>query len=223
MSNNPKFLILQEGSVATKAIVAGKELKEKQRLQITQLVHLLRQIEIQVNSHHGDIRQTLADHRSDLHKSFQTAISYVAAVRHSGQNQETFHLVLKIFQIMFRKVYTTLNAVENGLEDLIQQLALQMCNPMVEYVKGLKTEMTSGTFVRLLVMVEEMEREIIDGRMELAKERMKVRVAEKRRLEALNRITELEEREKRMKERLGPLSGTKKSFNLRPRKVRRLC
>ena len=124
---------------------------------------------------------------------------------------------------MFRKVYAALNAVESGLEDMMQQLGLVMCNPMVEYVKGLKTEMTSGTFARLLVMVEEMEREIRDGRVELEVERMKVRIAEKRKLEALTRITELEEREKRMNEQLVSLSESRKSYTQRPRKVRRLC
>ncbi|KAJ9676486.1 hypothetical protein PVL29_021829 [Vitis rotundifolia] len=213
---------LEEESYATKATMAAKEQKDKQRLEITQLVRLLRQIETQVNSHHGDIRQTLADRRSSLHKSFQKAISYIAAIHHSCQNQETLLLVLNVFQITLRQVDAALNAVESGVEDLMQQLAQQMCNPMVEYVKRLKAEMTLGTFARLLAMVEEMEREIRDGRVELEEERMKVRVAEKRMLEALTRLTELEDRE-RMKEQLGSLLETRKSYTLRPRKVRRPC
>ncbi|RVX17822.1 hypothetical protein CK203_003941 [Vitis vinifera] len=211
-----------EESYATKATIAAKEQKEKQRLEITQLVRLLRQIETQVNSHHGDIRQTLADHRRSLHKSFQKAISYIAAIHHSCQNQETLLFVLNVFQITLRQVDAALNAVESGVEDLMQQLAQQMCNPLVEYVKRLKTETTLGTFARLLAMVEEMEREIRDGRVELEEERMKVRVAEKKMLEALTRLTELEDRE-RMKEQLGSLLETRKSYTLRPRKVRRPC
>nr|CAN73072.1 hypothetical protein VITISV_032384 [Vitis vinifera] len=208
-------------SYATKATIAAKEQKEKQRLEITQLVRLLRQIETQVNSHHGDIRQTLADHRRSLHKSFQKAISYIAAIHHSCQNQETLLFVLNVFQITLRQVDAALNAVESGVEDLMQQLAQQMCNPLVEYVKRLKTETTLGTFARLLAMVEEMEREIRDGRVELEEERMKVRVAEKKMLEALTRLTELEDRE-RMKEQLGSLLETRKSYTLRPRKVSKL-
>ncbi|KAK9278039.1 hypothetical protein L1049_027596 [Liquidambar formosana] len=75
---NHQIRNLEEESYATKVAMAGKELREKQQLQLTQLVHLLRQIETQVNSSQNDILQTLAHHRLYLQKFFQGAISYIS-------------------------------------------------------------------------------------------------------------------------------------------------
>lgn len=88
----------------------------------------------------------------------------------------------------------------------MQDLAQLMCDPMVEYVKGLRDDMNNGISVRLLAMVKEMERVIRDGRLELEEARNKVRVAEERKFEALSRLTESEERVKKMKEYLRSLA-----------------
>uniref|UniRef100_A0A5B7BBA1 Myb-like domain-containing protein n=1 Tax=Davidia involucrata TaxID=16924 RepID=A0A5B7BBA1_DAVIN len=202
---------LEEDSYTVKATMEGKELIQKQKLQLIQLVHLLRQIETQVNSSQNDILQTLADHRASIHKFFQRATAYISAIHHSGQNHGTFLItVLKLLQAIFNHVGVALESVEGGVEDLMHELAEQMCNPMVEYVKGLKTEMTSGTCPRLLAIVEEMGGAMRDGRLELEEARKKVRIAEEKKLEALNRLKESEERGRRMKEYLGLFLEAKK-------------
>ncbi|KAA8540610.1 hypothetical protein F0562_024471 [Nyssa sinensis] len=194
----------EEDSYTVKVTMTGKELIQKQKLQLIQLVHLLRQIETQVNSSQNDILQTIADHRASIHKFFQRATAYLSAVHHSSQNHGTFlFTVLKLLQATFNQVGVALRSVEGGVEDLMHELAEQMCNPMVEYVKGLKTEMTSGTCPQLLAIVEEMGGAMRSGRLELEEARKKVRIEEERKLEALSRLKESEERGRTMKEYLG--------------------
>lgn len=91
----------------------------------------------------------------------------------------------------------------------MQELAERMCNPMVEYMKGLRDDMKNGTCVRLLGMVEEMERMMTDGRLELADARKKVRVAEEGKIEALCKLNATKERVRRMKDHLSSLSQAK--------------
>ena len=88
----------------------------------------------------------------------------------------------------------------------MDDLAEQMCDPMVEYVKGLRDDMKNGTCVRLLSLVKEMERVIYDGRVQLEEAKNKQRAAEETKIEALNRLTETQQRVNKMKECLGLLS-----------------
>ena len=88
----------------------------------------------------------------------------------------------------------------------MDDLAEQMCDPMVEYVKGLRDDMKNGTCVRLLSLVKEMERVIYDGRVRLEEAKNKQRAAEETKTEALNRLTESQQRVNKMKECLGLLS-----------------
>ncbi|PSR89405.1 UPF0317 protein like [Actinidia chinensis var. chinensis] len=96
--------------------MASKELLQKQRLQRTQFVHLLRKIEIQVNSSRDDILQALADHQASIHKFFQIAIAYIAAVHRTGQNQGTFPIALKLFKATFDRMDAVFGLVERGVE-----------------------------------------------------------------------------------------------------------
>lgn len=190
--------------------MASKELLQKQRLQLTQLVHLLRKIESQVNSSQDDIFQNLAGHQASIHKFFQSAIAYITAVHQTGQSNGTFLAALKLFKATFDRMDAALSSVERGVEDMMYQLAEHMCNPMVEYVEGLKVEMASGTCPRLLAIVEDMGGAMRNGKTELEEARKKVKVAEERKLEALCRLKESDERTRRMKEHLGYLLEAKK-------------
>ncbi|XP_059638823.1 uncharacterized protein LOC132281105 [Cornus florida] len=199
---SPAFQSLQEDSYTTKATLAAKELIQKQRLQLTQLVQLLRKIETQVNSSQNDILQTLDDHRASIHKFFQKATAYASAIHQSSQNRGTLLITSKLLKAIFDHVAAALSSVECGVEDLMHELAEQMCSPMVEYAKVLKTEMTSGACPRLLTIVEGMGEAMMDRRLELEKARKSARIAEERKIEALTMLKESEERVRKMKERL---------------------
>ncbi|KAK9278659.1 hypothetical protein L1049_028232 [Liquidambar formosana] len=121
-------------------------------------------------------------------------------------------ITLKLLRVTFDHVSAALGSVEVGVEDLMHELAEQMCDPMVEYVKCLKTEMTTGTCSSLLATVEEMAGVMRDVRLELEDARKKVRIAENRKIEALSRLAESEERVRRMKENLGFLLEAKNGF-----------
>ncbi|KAI8544109.1 hypothetical protein RHMOL_Rhmol08G0269800 [Rhododendron molle] len=200
---SPIYSFQQVESYTTKATMASEELLQKQRLQLTQLVHLLRKIESQVNSSQDDILQNLADHQASIHKFIQRGIAYITAVHQTGQSNGTFLAALKLFKATCDHMDAALGSVERGVEDMMYQLAEQMCNPMAEYVKGLKAEMASGTCPRLLAIVEDMGGAMRNGKMELEEARKKVQVAEERNLEALCRLKESEERTRRMKDYLG--------------------
>ncbi|GFZ03960.1 hypothetical protein Acr_16g0005840 [Actinidia rufa] len=127
---------LEEESYTIKATMASKELLQKQRLQLTQFVQLLRKIEFQVNNSQDDILQTLADHQASIHKFFQSAIAYIAAVHRTGQNQGTFLIMLKLFKATFDRMDAAFGLVERGVERLMHDLAEQMCAPMVDLQLG---------------------------------------------------------------------------------------
>jgi uncharacterized protein (UPF0210 family) len=196
----------EENYAAKAAMAAGKQLLQKQQTQLVQLVRILKQIESQVNSRQNDILHTLSHHHVSLHKFFQNAIAYLSTLHYSQHHETTFGITLKLLRATFNNVGTVLGSVESSVEDLMQDLAQLMCDPMVEYVKGLRDDMNNGISVRLLAMVKEMERVIRDGRLELEEARNKVRVAEERKFEALSRLTESEERVKKMKEYLRSLA-----------------
>ncbi|KAL4634678.1 hypothetical protein ACB092_04G217400 [Castanea dentata] len=199
----------EEIPIAAKAAMAtGKQLLEKQQTQFVQLLNLLKQIESKVNSRRNDLAETIADHRASLRSFFQRAIAnlsntFRSSPRHADDTVET---ALKLLFLAFKNVDAVLGSVESGVEDLMDGLAEQMCDPMVEYAKGLRDDMKNGTCVRLLALVKEMERVIYDGRVQLEEAKNKQRAAEETKTEALNRLTESQQRVNKMKECLGLLS-----------------
>lgn len=196
--NYQDFQTLQEESCASKAMIAGKEFFEKQQTQLMQLVQLLRQVENQVNSHQDDILQSLATQRDSLKKLFQKSIYFMSSFH--TQNNDTFLITVKLLQLIFYKTDAVLCSAEDGMQGLIEDLAEKMCSPMMEYVKGLKAELKMGTCAHLLAAVDEMERTMRSGRIELEEARKRARVAEEGRIDALCKLKESEEKVRRMKE-----------------------
>ena len=96
------------------------------------------------------------------------------------------------------------------MDNLINRLAEQMCQPMMEYVKSVKAEMTTGTCPRLVGTLENIRKVTRDGRVELEQARKKVRLAEERKLEALSKLKESEERLKKMRQYMGLSINDKK-------------
>ncbi|KAK1563886.1 hypothetical protein Q3G72_034682 [Acer saccharum] len=117
--------------------------------------------------------------------------------------------MLKLLQGIFDYMSIVFDSVESGVEELMQSLAAHMCNPMVEYVKGLKADMKFGTCMRLLATVEEMEMELRNGRLELEEAKKRIRVAEEGKVEALSKLNETHERVRRLNELLEFLSENK--------------
>ena len=199
---------------AKAAMETGKKLLEKQQKQLAQLVRLLKQIESKVNSRRNHLDQTLSDHRVYLHDFFRRAIAELSSTFHSPRHSHhTFDIALKLLVATFKIVAGVLGSVESGVDELMHQLAEQMCDPMVEYVKGLMDDMKSGTCVRLLALVKEMERVMGDGRLQLEEAKSKERVAEETKIEALNRLTESQQRVNKMKECLLSLAQAQAQHN----------
>ncbi|KAE8663358.1 Glycyl-tRNA synthetase / glycine--tRNA ligase [Hibiscus syriacus] len=187
----------KEESTAAKAVIAGKEFYKKQQTQIVQLVHLLRQVENQVNSHQEDILQTIVTQRDTLQNLFHKAVYYIYTAH--NQNQDIFLITLKLLQHIFDKTNAVLSSVEDNMQGLIGDLSERMCIPMVEYVKGLKADLKVGTCARLLDFLDEIERSMRISRVELEEARKMVRVAEEGRIKALCKLKETEEKVRRMK------------------------
>ncbi|KAF6160093.1 hypothetical protein GIB67_018873 [Kingdonia uniflora] len=203
----------EDESYNSRATKTCKELIEKHRVQLHQLVYLLRKIEANVSSRQENILQTLNNNRDYLHNFFQKAIFFLTSVHQKSQTEKTAHIVtLKLFRTTFEHVGSALCSVEGGVEDLMHELAENMCAPMVEYVNGLKTELAAGTMIRLTSAVEKMERVVKNSHLELEEARKKVRVEEKRKSEALIKLKEVEEKGKAMRDFVGHLlEATKKS------------
>ncbi|XP_027169701.1 uncharacterized protein LOC113769454 [Coffea eugenioides] len=187
-------------NVAAKATKACKELIHKQKLQLMQLVQLLKQIEAQVNSSQDDIFQTLADQRASIQKLFQQAVAYVYATHQSCQSNGTSINMVKLLKITYDHVDSALGSVEIGVENLMTKLGDKMCNPMVQYVNELKTDVVTGTCPNLLAMVEEIGGEMRLRSLQLEEARKKVRAVEKSRIDALNKLRETEGRMEMLKE-----------------------
>ncbi|KAK2654515.1 hypothetical protein Ddye_014371 [Dipteronia dyeriana] len=200
---------LKVGNCVTKATIAGRELVEKQQTQVIQLIQLLRQIEIQVNSRKDNILQTLADHRVSLQKLFRKSVYHLSNLQHRNNDASLTLIMLKLLQGLFHYMGIVFGSVESGVEELMKSLAAHMCNPMVEYVKGLKADMKFGTCMRLLATVEEMEMELRNGRLELEEAKKRIRVAEEGKVEALSKLNETHERVRRLNELLEFLSENK--------------
>ncbi|RZC59879.1 hypothetical protein C5167_007180 [Papaver somniferum] len=97
-----------------------------------------------------------------------------------------------------------------------------MCNPMVDYVQGIKAEIaTGGALKKLIDVVSEMDRVILDGRLKLAKAKKEARIEQARMVEALSRLKETEEKRLALNELFGFLLKAKNTqrnlhyFNIR--------
>ncbi|KAJ4838402.1 hypothetical protein Tsubulata_017432 [Turnera subulata] len=198
---------VEEESYENRANVVGCELREKQRTQVMQLVHLLRQIETQVNSSEDTILRALDRHTSSFQKLFQKSVYHLSSLH--SQNEDTFLVSVKLLHEIFNIVNLVLGSVKSGVEGLMEDLSKQMCNPMVEYVKGLKEDMKNGTSLQLVAMVGEMERMIRDGRLELEHARKKARIAEEGKIHALCKLKATKERTDKMKEYLKSILESK--------------
>ncbi|XVF08589.1 hypothetical protein REPUB_Repub07fG0016200 [Reevesia pubescens] len=104
---------MQEESCAAKAIVACKELFEKQQTQLMQLVHLLRQVETRVNSHQDDILQSFATQRDSFQKLFQKVVYFISAFH--SQNHDTFVITLKLLQLIVDETNAIFGSVKDGM------------------------------------------------------------------------------------------------------------
>lgn len=175
----------------------------KQKMQLMQLVNLLKQSEAQVNSSQDDILSILADNRASIQKLFQQAVTYVSAVHQSTQTNDMFFIMLKLLKLIFDCVGSALCSVESGVEELMDKLADNMCYPMTKYVNDLKTEIVDGTSPTLVSLIEEIAGEMRFRRLEVEESKRKVRTAEKSRLEMLRQLKESEERLKKTKEQQG--------------------
>ncbi|KAL9422809.1 hypothetical protein AB3S75_034983 [Citrus x aurantiifolia] len=196
---------------ARKATIAGRELIEKQQSQFIQLINLLRQIETQVNSCQNTMLRHLSRHQISLQKLVQEAIDDLSNLH--CQNHDTFFISVTILKALFEHMSFVFGSVETGVDVLMQNLVEHMCNPMVEYVKGLKADIKLGTCAQLLAIVAEMDRAMRNGRLELEEAKKRIRVAEAGKIEALCKLKEVEERIWRMTERLQLLPGAKTGQN----------
>ena len=55
-------------------------------------------------------------------------------------------ITFKLLLIAFKNITMVLGSVESGVEDLMDDLAEQIYDPMVEYVKGLKDDSVGFNF-----------------------------------------------------------------------------
>ncbi|KAI3855460.1 hypothetical protein MKX03_025418 [Papaver bracteatum] len=161
-----KLVLKEEENYSERVRKARNEVMEKQRVQLQKLVHLLRKIEIHVNTRQDDILETLNRHSHSIHNIFQKSASYITNVhriaRTNNDQCETTALiamVLKLLRGIFEQMNSVTGSVEDGVKDLICELAEKMCKPMVDYVQEIKAEIaTGGTLKKLLDVVGEMER-----------------------------------------------------------------
>ncbi|KAJ6748306.1 hypothetical protein OIU79_029422 [Salix purpurea] len=204
------ILCMQGENFAAGAAMAGKEIIEKRKVQFVHLVKLLRQIESQVNSSQDEILQNLENHHGFLQKSIQKSIGLVSTL--DSENHDTTVITVRLLQTISHHVTTVLRSVKDGVGDLIQALSHQMCNPMLEYAKGLKDDMKNGACVRLLAMANEMEKVMTDGRIELEDARKKARLAEEGKIEALCKLKETVRRVRKLSEHLTSLSEPKRGL-----------
>ncbi|KAL7152682.1 hypothetical protein ABFS83_04G114900 [Erythranthe nasuta] len=197
----------QEENYMNRATTAGDELMERQKLQLMQLISLLKKIEALVNSSQKNIFQNLSDHRVFMKKFFLKAFTYISAIHQSGQSKDLCQMMLKILKATFDQVGVALGSVEVGVDDLICELAEKMCNPMVEYVNGLKVEMKTGICSSLLEVVKEMNGAMKVRDFELKEARKQARLAEQSRIDALSKLKKSEETAQKLTLSLGLLIG----------------
>lgn len=169
-----------------KALKANNELMEKQKLKVVQLITILKNIKSQVNSSRTSMFEIICARKEFIQKLFTKASSLVSG---SGDR----YMVLKVLQVTFHHLRATFESVEAGLEEMINELAKKMCNPMVDYVHSLRAEMQTGKCLSLLEFVEEMHEEMKAKELELVKARNHARLSEQRMTEALSRLQKSEE------------------------------
>ncbi|KAM3374824.1 hypothetical protein P3S68_013538 [Capsicum galapagoense] len=206
---------IEEEGYMSRAKTVGNELIQKQEMQLKQLIHLLRRVESQVNTSQTNILHTLSDHQTSIHNVFKKAVACVSAIHQRGENSGISLITIQLLKDIFRLVVTTLSSVECGVDNLVDELATRMCRPMVDYVKGLKLEITSGRCHCLLSIVEEMGGAMRTGRAELEEARKKARIAEHNRLEVLYRLKESEEMARKYQGFLSKVkNGSQEQFEL---------
>ncbi|KAI3896551.1 hypothetical protein MKW92_043220 [Papaver armeniacum] len=209
-----RYQVEEEESYTENVRKARKEVMEKQRAQLQKLVHLLRKIEIHVNTRQDDILKTLNHHSNSIHRTFQKSASYLVNVHRVDQinNNQLIVTVLRLLKGIFEQMNLVTRSVEDGVKDLIRELAEQMCIPMVDYVQEIKAEMAAGgTWKNLIDVVGEMDRVILDGRLKLEEVKKEARIEQARKFEALSRLNESEEKRLALNELFGFLLKAKEN------------
>ncbi|CAD5335572.1 hypothetical protein AtNW77_Chr5g0148371 [Arabidopsis thaliana] len=186
----------KEENYAAKAETAGKEILHKHKGQLRQLVHMLKHIETQVNSHREDILQMVDDRRTFFQEFIQKSLYYLSSVH--SQNHDTFPVTVKLLRVLFNNINEVLGSVDTGVNDLMQALAKNMCHPMTKYVGNLAAEIKHGPCVQLMNVVNEMERSNSDTRRELQDARERIRLAEETKINALSKLKKAEDQVQRM-------------------------
>ncbi|CAN8251953.1 unnamed protein product [Cochlearia groenlandica] len=186
----------KEEDYVAKAESARKEILHKHKEQLRQLVHMLRHIETQVNLHREDIMEIVDSRRTFFQEFIQKSLYYLSSVH--NQNHDTFPVTVKLFRVLFTNINKVLGSVDSGVNDLMQALAKNMCNPMTKYVGNLAAEIKLGPCVQLMNVVNEMERANADTRRELQDARERIRLAEETKTEALSRLKNAEDQVLRM-------------------------
>ncbi|KAF8051872.1 hypothetical protein N665_1658s0008 [Sinapis alba] len=186
----------KEENYAAKVESARKEILHNHKGQLRQLVHMLRHIETQVNSHQEDIAQMLDDRRNSFQEFIQKSLNYLRSVH--SQNDDTFPATVKLLRILFYNINELLGSVDSGVTDLMHALAKNMCDPMSKYVGNLAAEVKLGPCVQLMNVVNEMERANANTRRELEEARGRIRLAEETKMEALSRLKKAEDQVQRM-------------------------
>uniref|UniRef100_A0A1J3IDK7 Uncharacterized protein n=1 Tax=Noccaea caerulescens TaxID=107243 RepID=A0A1J3IDK7_NOCCA len=186
----------KEENYAAKAESAGKEILQKHKGQLRQLVHMLRHIETQVNSHREDIVEMIDSRRNLFQEFIQKSLYYLSSAH--SQNHDTFPATVKLLRVLFNHIKEVLGSVDSGVNDLMQALAKNMCYPMTKYVGNLAAEIKLGPCVQLMNVVNEMERAHADTKRELQDARERIRLAEETKTEALSRLRKAEDQLQRM-------------------------
>ncbi|XP_047951459.1 uncharacterized protein LOC125196843 [Salvia hispanica] len=203
-----------------KAMKAGNELMERQKLQIIHIIGILQNIENQVNSSRKSIVKDLAECQSFISKLFRKASSVVSSAHQSGSSNDLAQVTQKVLKYTFNQVGVAIGSVEVGVEDMITGLADKMCNPMCQYVRGLKAEMKTGACTYSLETVKEMHEVMQVRRLELEEAKSQTRYAEQSRIEALSMLTQSEETGKKLMMSLRLLSDDRTGLEQEAVKVR---
>lgn len=190
------ILILQEENYVAKAESAGQEILHKHKGQLRQLLHMLKHIETQVNSHREDIVEMIDNRRTFFQEFIQKSLYYLSSTH--SQKRDTFPVTVKLLRIIFNNINEVLGTVDTGVNDLMQALAKNMCNPMTTYVGNLAAEIKLGPCVKLMSVVNEMEKANSDTRKELQDAKEKIRLAEMTKIDALSKLRKAEDQVQRM-------------------------
>ncbi|KAI3988951.1 hypothetical protein MKX01_016522 [Papaver californicum] len=198
----------EEESYSERVRKARNEVMEKRREQLQKLVYLLRKIEIHVNARQDDILETLNHHSHSIHSTFQKSASYLISVHRNDRTNNNHGalivMVLKLLRGIFEQMNLVIRSVEDGVKDLIRELAAHMCKPMVDYVQEIKAEIATGvTLKKIIDVVGEMDRAIVDGRSNLEEAKKEARIEQARKLEALSRLKDSEEKRLALNELFG--------------------